>query len=80
MKFVEVKEVPVKKKRSYKGELRDYLQEFMKMNLKSVKVEDHGYKTSNSAYKALHKATKYWVLPIDVVTRNGELYLVRRDI
>jgi hypothetical protein len=80
MKFVEVKEVPEKKKRTNRGVLRDYLQEFMKMNLKAVKVEDHGYKSANAAYKSLNAATKRWVFPIDVVIRNGEVYLIRRDI
>ena len=79
MKFVEVKEVPQKNRR-YKGELRDRLQEFMNMNVLAVKVENHDYKNTSAAYKSLHNAAKNWVFPIDVVTRNGEIYLIRRDM
>lgn len=80
MKFVEVKEVPETYRRTCKGELRDRLQEFMNMNLKVVKIEDHRYKSTSAAYKALHCAVKRWVFPIDVTTRKGEIYLIRRDI
>lgn len=79
MKFTEVKEIPEYSRR-YRGVMRDRLEEFMNMNIKAVKVEDHGYKTPEIAYKALHKATKRWALPIDVVTRKGEIFLIRRDI
>lgn len=80
MKFVEVKELPKNNKRTYRGELRDRLDEFMKMNLKVAKLEDHGYKSNSIAYRSFHKGVQRWVFPIDVVMRNGEVYLVRRDL
>ena len=79
MKFTEVKEIPTYGRRP-RGIMRERMEEFMKMNLKAVKVEDHGYKNTNVAYKSFHKAAQRWVFPVDLVTRNGEIYLIRRDM
>lgn len=79
MRFTEVKAVPNDRVRR-KNEMRDILNEYMKMNLKTVKVEDHGYATNKLAYLAFKRAVDRWVFPINVHMRDGELYLDRRDI
>lgn len=80
MKFVEVKEIPSDKRYTYKGEMRARLEEFMKMNVPIVRIENHGYKTFRLAYCAFYKAAKKWAFPIDVIMRDGEVYLKRRDV
>lgn len=79
MKFTKVNELPGKKNTS-KFEMRDALNEFMNMNVKIVKLEKHGYKNARNAYAAFYKAARTWTLPIDVCMRNGEVYLIRRDM
>ena len=82
MRFTEWKgEVP--KKRSNKMyKLEAGLKEFMAMNVKVAKVTwtDIEYKSSRSCYESLHKAAKKFGFPIDVTTRKGEIFLIRRDI
>jgi hypothetical protein len=80
MKFVEVKEIPGDRRYTAKGELRDRFEEFMKMNVKIVKIENHGYATNRRAYNAFYKSNRNWAYPIDVIFRNDEVYLRRRDI
>lgn len=78
MKFVVVNdELPKKRARN---EMRDLLNEFMNMGVKVVKIENHGYKTSKLAYLAFRRARDRHAFPIDVTTRNKEVYLIRRDI
>ena len=79
MRFVKVDKVPGDRVRK-RGEMRCLLDEFMKMDIKSVRLEDHGYKTSKLAYMAFRRAAERWVFPIDVSLRNDEVYLIRRDI
>lgn len=79
MRFTEVKEIPGDRVRR-KNEMRDILTEYMNMNIKSVKVEDHGYATTKLAYLAFKRAAERHVFPIDVHMRNGEVYLIRRDM
>ena len=79
MRFVKVDKVPGDRVRK-RGEMRDLMEEFMKMNAKSVRIDDHGYKTSKLAYMAFRRAVERWVFPIDVRLRNDEVYLVRRDM
>lgn len=79
MKFVKVDNVPGERVRK-RGEMRDLLDEFMKMNTRSVKIEDHGYKTPKLAYMAFRRAVNRWVYPIDVSLRGDNVYLIRRDI
>lgn len=80
MKFVEVKEIPSARRFTHRGEMRDYLEEFMKMNVPIVKIENHGYKSTKLAHSAFYKAAKHWCYPIDVILRDDEVYLKRRDI
>lgn len=79
MKFVKVDKVPGENLRK-RGEMKIVLDEFMKMNVKSVRVEDYRNKSPKNAYMSFRRAVERWVFPIDVCMRNGEVYLIRRDI
>lgn len=84
MDFVEVKEVPksLKKKQGKKGVLKSKLDKFMAMGIKTAKVvwSEHDYSNPMSCYNAFNLAVRRHVFPIDVRMRNGEVYLVRRDM
>lgn len=84
MDFIEVKEVPesLRKKPGKKGLLKAKLDKFMAMNIKNAKVvwSEHDYSNSMSCYNAFACAVRRHVLPIDVRVRNGEIYLMRRDL
>lgn len=84
MTFVEVKEIPAKANnpRRKKGELKLYLERFIQQNIKIAKVDfgPEDYFAMIGAYNSMRLACKRHVLPIDVTMRNGEVYLVRRDI
>lgn len=84
MKFVEVAEVPAKANmpRRKKGELKLYLDRFMSQDIKIAKVDfgPEEYYAMIGAYNSMRLACKRHVLPIDVTMRNGEVYLVRRDL
>ena len=81
MKFVPVNEVP-KSRLGGKYQLKHYLDEFMKMNVKIVKVDlhEHEYKHPKYAHSGLSTSVKRFGYPIDVHMRNNEIYLVRRDM
>ena len=84
MKFVEVEELPdtLKKKQGKKGVLKSKLDKFMGMGIKTAKVvwDEHDYSNPMSCYNAFILACRRHVFPIDVRMRNGEIYLVRRDL
>ena len=77
MKFVKVNEVP---KRTPAHPMPAYLKEFMHMNTKMVRVDDHGYKNAKVAANCIGAACRRHVFPIDVSLSNGEVYLIRRDM
>lgn len=79
MKFVEVKEVP---RMGYKrNELRTRLEEFMRMQTKTVKVVWEGtYKNATYAQMNIYRAAKSGVFPIDVRRIKDEVFLIRRDM
>lgn len=79
MKFVEVKEVPG---RTIKKNLYGYLNEFMTMDIKVAKVEFNKmeYKTVISAYLCIYRAVQKSRLPLRVMKRNDEIFLVRNDM
>lgn len=54
----------------------------MTMNMKIARVswDEMEYTGPISCYNAFRLATKRHVYPIDVRMRNGEIYLVRRDM
>jgi hypothetical protein len=81
MKFVEVKEVPnMLRGRRYR--LTNYWEEFMKMNVKVVKVDlsEHEYSSIKVARTTFIASIKRGGYPIDVALRKNEVYLVRRDM
>lgn len=79
MKFVEVKEIP--DKRRY-HRLKDYWEDFMSMNIKTAKVDlDIGeYANPNVARTCMAISIKKFGYPIDVFRRGNEIYLGRRDM
>ena len=87
MRFVPVEKIPEinypdgEKKCIYKP-IRKYIEEFMKIGIKIAKVElnDDEYRDYESARVVFSNAVKRHCFPIDVVIRNKEVYLVRRDI
>ena len=81
MTFTKVDEVP-KYEHKQRHKLGIYLKEFMASNIKVAKVNfvEGEYKSLKSAHESLRVAAKRWVLPIDVVKRGDEVFLVRRDI
>lgn len=83
MKFIEVTELPKTNpnKKNRRGVTRDKLDEFMAMNIKIAKVVLGGdYINSISCYNTMSKTARYGCYPISVKMRNGEVYLIRRDI
>lgn len=83
MDFIVVDEVPEQSKRcGRKGILKTKLDKFMDMHTKSAKVvwHEHKYTCPASCYNSFKLAAKRYVYPIDVVMRNGEVYLIRRDM
>lgn len=77
MKFVKVNEIP---NRAPAHDMLAYLKEFMHMNVKTVRVDDHGYKSARTAANCIGSAVKRHVFPIDVRLSDGEVYLIRRDM
>lgn len=80
MRFTEVKEVPKVCGRNVL--LLKELEEFVNMGVKNVKVtfKPDEYKNLNSCQATLYKAIKREHLPIRVMTRGGDIYLVRTDM
>ena len=78
MKFVKVNEIPSHVKPVCR--MYAYLKEFMRMNIKVARVDDHGYKSAKVAANCIGAACKRHVLPIDARLSNGEVYLIRRDM
>lgn len=80
MRFTEVKEIPKVGHRNML--LVKELEEFVNMGVKNVKVTyaPNAYKNVASCYSTLYSAAKREGLPIKVITRKGEIYLVRTDM
>lgn len=80
MKFVEVKEVPDKKRRH--KNLQVFIGEFMSANIQFAKIEwkEHEYKNVDVARNAIYIAVKRSGAPITVVKRGDDIYFIRRDM
>ncbi len=78
MNFEAVKEIP---KRT-KHKLTNYLDEFMRMKEKTVRVHftKGEYKTTRIGADCLKVAIKRKGYPIDVNVQEGYVYLTRRDL
>ena len=81
MKFVQVEMVPVRG-RGNSHKLKAIWEEFMSMNVKTVKVEIgvDEYKSPEVARSVWATSIKRFGFPIDVKQRNNEIYLIRRDM
>lgn len=83
MKFIEVMAIPeTSKYRRKRGEMQIELKRFMKKHIKMAKVvygaEDYnGPVSCCNSYRA---ACRRGAFPVDVLMRNGEVYLIRRDM
>ena len=80
MKLTVVKEVP--KTRSIRTNVIGYVEEFMKMNVKVVKIDfnEKEYKSPYSCQGSFTKAIKLLGYPITATTRNKEVFLIRNDM
>lgn len=65
-----------------KYNLRYKLEDFISMNTKVVKVNfrEGEYKKLEYAYNSLREAAKRACVPVDVMRRNGEIFLIRTDM
>lgn len=58
-----------------------YLEEFQSSGVTCVKIEDHPYKNAKSCAAAFKNAAKHFGMGnIDVITRMGETFLIRKDL
>ena len=78
MTLTVVKEVPRKAKKN----LRGMLDEFMRMNVKAVRVDfnEKEYAHIHSCDSSFHKAVSAGAYPIDVRMFENCVYLERRDM
>lgn len=79
MKFTVMEELP--RKREY-NPLGKYLEEFMRMNVKVVRVDidAHEYSHPKVCQTTLYFAIKRRALPIKVSMRSDKVYLIRTDM
>lgn len=79
MTFTKVKEVP---KRNDKHDLRALLNQFVAEDIKVAKLNfnEHDYKRASYAATACAQSVKRGKLPIAVMRRGEEVYLVRTDM
>lgn len=79
MRLVQVEAVPGRKGNH---RLKAVWEEFMGMNVKVAKAElDVGeYKSVEVAQTVWHNSINRFGFPITVTRRNGEIYLIRRDM
>lgn len=80
MKLTVVDKVP--EKRCARKNIVGYLDEFMKMNVKVVKVEFNKkeYKQIQGCQSSFSKAIKKNGYPVIATQKNKELYLIRNDM
>lgn len=79
MKFVEVKEIPCYKRNH---RLKDMWDEFIASNMKMAKVDldIDEYSNLSVAASVMAVSIKRYGYPIKLVRRDGNIYLVRKDI
>ena len=80
MTLTVVKEVP--KRARKKTLIGGYLDEFMRMNVKVVKVDfnEKEYKSAKNCQAAFLNACKRGAYPIKVQIINDKVYLIRKDM
>lgn len=79
MKFVEVKEVPGAKRNH---RLKDMWDEFIASNMKMAKVDldEDEYSCLSVAASVMAVSIKRYGYPIRLIRRDGNIYLIRKDI
>lgn len=82
MQLTPVEELPTRKANCQYKNLREYLNSFMKMNVKRVQVNFTPYEFASvySAYASFNRMVKLFTYPIDVTIVNTELFLIRTDM
>ena len=85
MRFTPVETLPKKKAGMAPAvppkSVKSYFEEFMKMDVKYVRVDFAKYEYANrkSAYVSMKESVKYSGLPIEVRMRGGDIFFVRTD-
>jgi hypothetical protein len=82
MQLTPVEELPVKKANCQYKNLREYLDSFMKENVKCVHVKFAPYEFANvySACGSFNRIIRMFDYPVEVTIINSELYLIRTDM
>lgn len=82
MRFKSINKNSILKGRNAPHKLQGELEEFMNMNVEAAEVSfiANEYKSTNSCYSSLYKSIKRFGYPIQVVVRDGKLYLIRKDM
>lgn len=79
MNFVKIEKEP--RLGHKRGELKARLDEFMRMRTKTVEVDwSDTYKNVRQAQMNLSRGAKAGAFPIDVRSKKGKVYLIRRDM
>ena len=80
MRFVHVETIPRASFNRPKKNVYDFLMDFLTsgMNYAEVVFEDGEYARTETARSSLQLACNRYGLAVDIVTRNGKLYLRRR--
>lgn len=80
MRFIQVQYADIVAKRP-KYKLEADLTEFVRMNVQAVKVPWEGhYKSANVAANVMEVAIRRHSMPIRVMRRDNEVYLIRTDM
>lgn len=81
MHFVEVKEIPPTRV-NLKCKFEERLERFMRLNIKCAKVvyDINDYSSATACLISFRRASVMHGFPVDVKMRNGEVYLIRRDM
>ena len=83
MKFIEVSEIPERK--DYDGRpkkpVRKFIECFLLSDIRIARVilEDEDYARPEYARLSLNEACKRYGYPVEVKTRSGDIYLVRKE-
>lgn len=82
MKLVRVDEIPTPMPANKNlNNVVEVLDNFLASDMKCARVvwEPYGYANVNSARAALYQTRRAQKYPIDIASRNGELYIIKRE-
>ena len=82
MQLTPVEDLPVRQANCQYKNLKDYIDSFMKSNVKYAQVRFAPYEFANvySAYGSFNRIIKLSNYPVEATIVNSELYLVRTDM